>query len=1046
MFDKIIGWSLNNRLIVILGAVVLLIWGSIETLRMPVDVFPDLTAPTVTVITEAHGMAPEEVETLVTFPLETALNGASGVRRVRSSTAVGITVIWVEFEWGRDIYRARQIVAEKLQDVRGSLPPEISPPLMAPVSSIMGEVMFMALTSDKHTPVEVRTAADWIIRRRLLAVPGVSQVTPIGGEKKQFQVILNPERLTSYAIATDEVIDALSQTNQNTSAGFFIDGGQEYLIQGVGRVTQIEDIGETLVATRNDQPILVRDLGEIVLGGPPFQRGDGSFNAQPAVVLGIQKQPGANTLELTERLDVVLDNLQETLPEGMKIHSHVFRQADFIEISIHNVSAALRDGGILVVIIMLLFLMSLRATGITSLAIPLSLLTAVIAMKMLGITINTMTLGGMAIAVGALVDDAIIDVENVVRRLRENSLLPENERRQTLEIVFQASKEIRSSIVFATVIIIVAFLPLFFLSGVEGRLLQPLGVAYIVSLTASLFVALTVTPVLCSILLPRSSMVLQGHEPKLVQWLKSVYKPLLAATVSRWKLVTVVSAVGLVISIAALTQAGRAFLPEFNEGALTIGAVTYPGTSLEVSNKLGTMVEEILLRQPEIVATARRTGRAELDEHAQGVNAAEIDIKIVLGERSKEQFLIDLRRDLTAVPGMNITIGQPISHRIDHMLSGTRANIAVKVFGDDLYELRRIAENVRATMENVEGVVDLSTEQQTDIPFITVRFDRTAIAQNELRIGEVAEAMETAFRGRVVSQVLDGQAAFDLMVRYDVSTLDTLENLRQTLIVTPSGRRVPLHALADIKKDRGPNTISRENVQRKIVVMCNVAGRDLNSVVGDIRRGVTDSVKLPSGYHIEYGGQFESAEEASKMLGLLGAASIVAIFLLLFVALKSGRDAMLVMVNLPLALIGGVVGVFLSGGVLSVASIIGFITVFGIATRNGIMMISHIQQLVEHEGVRDLTTAVERGAMERLAPILMTALASGLALIPLALSGGEPGSEIQTPMAIVILFGLLSSTMLNMLVVPALYFRFGSIRDVLARFDAEDASSEADLA
>ena len=1041
MFDRIIRWSLDNRPFVLVGAALLLAWGTIETLRMPVDVFPDLTAPTVTVITEAHGMAPEEVETLVTFPIETALNGASGVRRVRSATAVGIAVIWVEFEWGTDIYRARQIVSEKLQDVRGALPPEIEPPLMAPVSSIMGEVMFMALTSDAHTPVEIRTTADWVIRRRLLAVPGVSQVTPIGGEKKQFQVILNPERLTSYAIATGEVIAALTETNENTSAGFYLEGGQEFLIQGLGRVVRPEDIGETMVAMRDDQPILVRDLGEVRLGGPPFRRGDGSFNGQPAVVLGIQKQPGANTLELTERLDEVLDDIQASLPAGMKIESHVFRQADFISVAIHNVAAALRDGGILVVVIMLLFLMSLRATGITILAIPLSLLTTILVLKALGTTINTMTLGGMAIAVGALVDDAIIDVENVVRRLRGNFALAPEQRRPVLAVVFDASREIRSSIVFATVIIILVFLPLFFLSGVEGRLLQPLGVAYVVSLAASLIVALTVTPVLCSLLLPAARMLRTEVEPAVVRWLKAAYRPVLSWTMTRWRMVTAVSVAGLVVAGMAMGSAGRAFLPDFNEGALTIGAVTFPGTSLDESNALGQMVEEILLRQPEIVATARRTGRAELDEHAQGVNAAEIDIKINLGERGKEQFLIDLRRDLSAVPGMNITIGQPISHRIDHMLSGTRANIAVKVFGDNLYELRRVAESIRVVMAGVEGVVDLSVEQQTDIPFVTVRFDRVAIARHGLRIRDVAEAIETAFNGRVVSQVLDGQAAFDLAVRYDVSTLESFERLKETLIATPSGGRVPLHALAKIRKDRGPNTVSRENVQRKIVVMCNVAGRDLGAVVGDIRRGVRAAVSLPPGYHVEYGGQFESAEEASRTLALLGLAAVIGIFLLLFVALHSARDALLVMANLPLALIGGVAGVFLSGGILSVASIIGFITVFGIATRNGIMLVSHIRHLVEHEGVRDVVTAVRRGAMERLAPILMTALAAGLALVPLALSGGEPGSEIQTPMAIVILFGLLSSTVLNMLVVPALYLRFGAVSRLIAEADPAEVAT-----
>lgn len=1027
MLDTLIRSSLRHRLFVILGAGALLIWGAIEATRLPVDVFPDLTAPTVTVITEAHGMAPEEVETLITFPIETALNGASGVRRVRSSTTVGIAVVWIEFAWGTDIYRARQIVAEKLQDIRGSLPAEIAPPLMAPISSIMGEVLFMALTSDVHSPMEVRTAADWTVRRRLLAVPGVSQVTPIGGEKKQFQVVLDPERLTAYGVSSHDVIGALQETNANTSAGFYLAGGQEYLIQGVGRVVHPEDIGQTLVALRGDQPVLISDLAQVVLGGPPFQRGDGSYNGRPAVVLGVQKQPGANTLELTERLDDVLDDLQGSLPEGMLIHRHVFRQADFIEIAIDNVTTAIRDGGILVVLIMLLFLASIRATGITVLAIPLSLVAAVLSMKALGITLNTMTLGGMAIAVGALVDDAIIVNENIARRLRQNGLLPQNQRRPLLEVVFEATREVRGSIVFATVIIILVFLPLFFLSGVEGRLLQPLGFAYVVSLFASLVVALTVTPALCSFLLPGSRAVLRGHEPKVVHWLRSAYEPTLLAVMPRWKAVTALSLGGLIAAGVGLGWAGRAFLPDFNEGALTIGAVAPPGASLEESNTLGRMVEEILLRQPEISATARRTGRAELDEHAQGVHASEIDIKTVPGERSKEQFLEDLRRQLTAVPGVNITIGQPISHRIDHMLSGTRATIAVKIFGQDLYELRRLAESMRAVMAEVEGVVDLSVEQQAEIPFVSVIFDRGAIARHGLRVRQVAEAIETAFRGRTVSQVLDGQAAFDLVVRYDVSTLESFENLQGTLISTPSGGQVPLHALAKIRRDRGPNTISRENAQRKIVVMCNVAGRDLSSVVTDIRNSSRESISLPQGFHVEFSGQFESAEEATRTLALLGFAVVVGIFLILFIAFGSVRDAVLVMVNLPLALIGGVVGVFLSGGVLSVASTIGFITVFGIATRNGIMMISHIHHLVNHEGVTDLALAVKRGAMERLVPILMTAIASALALVPLALSGGEPGSEIQTPMAIVILFGLLSSTALNMIVVPALYLRFGSI-------------------
>lgn len=1028
MVDRIIRWSLKNRLLVLLGAAVLMGWGMVEAVRMPVDVFPDLTAPTVTVITEAHGMAPEEVETLITFPIETALNGASGVRRVRSSTSVGIAVVWVEFDWGTDIYQARQIVAEKIQLVRGSLPPELEPPVLAPISSIMGEIMFIAITSERHEPMEIRTRADWQIRRRLLAVPGVSQVIPIGGDARQFQVSLIPERLSAYGISVAEVIDAIEKTNENTSAGFLVEGGQEFLIHGEGRVYRPEDIGETVVALRDSEPVLIRNLATVTIGAPArrFKRGEGSFDGKPAVIIGIQKQPGANTLELTEKLDTVLDDIQATLPEGMAIHRHIFRQADFIEVAIQNVTAALRDGAVLVVIIVLLFLMSLRATGITILAIPLSLLAAILSMRALGIGINTMTLGGMAIAVGALVDDAIIDVENVVRRLRENTALPEESRRPAMTVVFEASKEIRASIVFATFIIILVFLPLFFLSGVEGRLLEPLGFAYVVSLFASLVVALTVTPVLCLLSLPGSRTVRETHEPRLVRWLKDKYDPILQGALRDWKALVGGAVALFLVAGGALFGAGQAFLPDFNEGTLTISAVTLPGTSLEESDRLGRMVEEILLQQPEVVATARRTGRAELDEHAQGVNAAEIDVGLRMKDRDKSEFLADLRREFSVVPGMNIVIGQPISHRIDHMLSGTRANIAVKIFGDDLYELRRIAEQVRSVMDRVEGVADLAVEQQTDIPFVRIRLNRPAIARHGLHIRDVAEAIETAFRGRTVSRVLEGQAAFDLVVRYDPRAIENFDLLRETLIAAPSGARVPLHALAEIRKDLGPNMISRENVQRKIVVMCNVADRDLRSVVEDIRDGVEQSVTLPAGYHVQYGGQFESAAQASQTLLLLGFVVVVGIFLILFVAFRSARDAGLVMVNLPLALIGGVAGVYLSGGVLSVASIIGFITLFGIATRNGIMMVSHFHHLMEHEGVTDLLTAVRRGAAERLSPILMTALAAGLGLLPLALSGGEPGSEIQTPMAIVILCGLASSTVLNMLVVPALYLRFGS--------------------
>lgn len=1035
MISRAIRWSLNDRLFVILGALVLLCWGVFETLRMPVDIFPDLTAPTVTVIVEAHGMAPQEVESLVTFPIETALNGASGIRRVRSSTGVGIAVIFDEFEWGTDIYRARQIVAEKLQLVRDSLPPGIPPPALAPVTSIMGEIMFIALTSDRHSPMELKTMADWTIRRRLMAVPGVAQVIPTGGDTRQYQIVLKPERLAAYRIAIDEVLSALRESNENTSAGFYAERGQEYLIHGIGRVRTPEDIGETLVAMRGGEAVLVKHIAEVKVG-PALKRGTAAFNGSPAVVIGVQKQPASNTLSLTEDIDGVLEDIQTTLPEGMRIETHVFRQADFISRAIDNLQAALRDGAILVVLIVFAFLMSYRATLITLVAIPLSLLAAVLAMKMLGATINTMTLGGMAIALGALVDDAIIVVENVVRRLRERGRKPFEDRKSVIETVLDATREIQGSIVFATLIIMLVFLPLFFLSGVEGRLLAPLGFAYVVSLAASLVVAVTVTPVLCSLLLPLSRAVVRARDTDLSTKLKSMYEPLLSATLGRWRLVSVISTALLAVSVTFLVAAGRSFLPDFNEGSLTVSAVTLPGTALDESDKLGRMVEEILLQQPEVVATARRTGRAEQDPHAQDVHASEIDVRLEMLDRSKEELLADLRADLASVPGTNIVIGQPISHRIDHMLSGTRANIAVKIFGPDLYELRRVGQQVKTIAESTPGAVDVTLEQQADIPFLTVKFNRQSIARHGLTVRAVAEATETAFLGQEVSRVLEGEANFDLVVRYPEYARANVEEIRSTLITTAEGARLPLHALADIRKDRGPNTITRENVQRKIVVMANVADRDLQSVVDDIRDNVSANLSLPAGYRIEYGGQFESAEQATNTLMALGLLVTIGIFLLLFVAFRSGRDAFLVMINLPLALIGGVAGVYVAGGVLSVASIIGFITLFGIATRNGVMLVAHIRSLVLVEGVTDPIEAVKRGAMERLIPILMTALAAGLALIPLALSIGEPGSEIQAPMAIVILFGLLTSTMMNMVVVPALYVRFG---DIVLRHRGQDS-------
>ena len=1027
MLDSLIRWSLHHRAVVLFLAAALLIWGGYSIRDMPLDVLPDLTAPTVTILVEGRGMVPTEMESLVTFPIESAINGAPGVRRVRSATAVGVAVIWVEFDWGQDIYRARQTVTEKLSLVSATLPPDVEPPFLAPISSIMGEILFITLESDRHSAMEIRTVADTILRRRILAVPGVAQVVPTGGDQKQYQVLISPELLRRYSVSLDEVEAALRRGSQNSSAGFRVAGGQEYLIQGVGRAGTTDSIGQIAVTSRGGRPIFVRDVAEVRIG-PALKRGEGSHNAEPAVVLGIQKQPGANTLELTRRLDATLEEIQKSLPPGMVIDKQVFRQADFIQRSLENLTAALRDGAILVAIVVVVFLMNLRAAMITLLAIPLSVLTAVITMNWFGLTINSMSLGGLAIAIGELVDDAIIDVENVMRRLRQNALKPKGERLPSLEVIYRASTEIRGSVVFATIIVVLVFLPLFALSSVEGRLLAPLGFAYIVSLTASLIVALTVTPALCSFLLPNATAVLRGHEPRLVSRLKQIFQPSL-----RWSLdhpwVVVLSSVLLVIAAGiALSRTGRAFLPEFNEGTLTVSAVTLPGTSLADSDSLGRGLERVLLSIPEVVSTARRTGRAELDEHVQGVESAEVDVTLRMQDRPKDEVLAEVRERVTLLPGMNVTVGQPISHRIDHMLSGTRANIAVKVFGDDLTMLRSVARQVEGAMRGIDGVVDLSIEQQTDIPTVRVRVRPEDAARYGLQPGEVATTIQTAFVGTEVNRVLEGQISFPMVVRYPESKLDDLEAIRATLIDSPSGAKVPLKAVADVYEDRGPNFISREGVQRKIVVQCNVAGRDLLGVVTEIRAAVADHVSLPQGYRVEYGGQFESEAEASRRLLILGAGVIAGILLILATAFHSTRDALIIMLNLPLALVGGVVGVYLAGGVLSVASLIGFITLFGIATRNGIMLVSHIRHLREAEGVRDLREAVTRGASERLAPILMTALAAGLALIPIAAGMGEPGSEIQAPMAIVILFGLFTSTALNMVVVPTVYYAAGRQR------------------
>ncbi len=1020
MLNNLIAWSLRNRVIVLAAAALLLLAGSWTASRMPVDVFPDLTAPTVTVLTEAHGMAPEEVEALVTFPIETSVNGATGVRRVRSSTAQGISVVWVEFDWGTDIFRARQIVSEKLQTVATGLPAGISAPVLAPVSSVMGEIMMIGLTGTA-SPQDLRTMADWTIRRRLLAVPGVAQVIPIGGEVKQYQVLVDPARMLATGVTLEEVLRAAAGSNENASGGVYMDRGQEYVIRGIGRIHRASDVEQTVVAVRGGVPVLISQVAEVMVGAAP-KYGDGSVNAEPGVVLAVQKQPGANTLELTRRIEVELAELQQSLPEGMTIRSELFRQADFITIAIHNVLEALRDGAILVVVILFAFLWNLRTTAISIVAIPLSLVVAIFAMQLLGITINTMSLGGMAIAIGALVDDAIIDVENVFRRLKENHHRPPAARRPTLQVVYDASREIRASIVNATLIIIVVFLPLFFLGGVEGRLLRPLGFAYVVAILASLLVAVTVTPVLCAYLLPRARAVEEERESRLVRWLKRRYARTLEVVLARPRAVLVGAGVALGLAIACVPFLGSSFLPEFNEGALTVSVVTVPGTSLVEADAIGRRVEQILLATAGVESTDRRQGRAELDEHAQGVNAAEIDVTLE-AQVDKEHLFTALRREFAAIPGTNVTVGQPIGHRIDHMLSGTRANIAVKIFGPDLYELRQVGAQVESAMRGVPGVADLQLEQQMDVPQLQIRADRGAMARYGMTVGQLAEAIDVAFNGEVVSQVLEEGRSYDLVVRFPAALRANAQAIAGVIFDTPTGQRVPLSELATIDVTRGPNTISRENVQRKIVVQANVAGRDLGSTVADIRRAVADEVRMPAGYHVVYGGQFESQGEATRVLGVLSLLSMAAIFLILYAEFQSTRTAVLVMANLPLALIGGVVAVLLTGRVVSIASLVGFVTLFGIATRNGILLVAHYQHLLA-EGV-PFREAIVRGSLERLSPIFMTALTAGLALIPLALGGGEPGNELQTPMAIVILGGLLSATALNMVVLPALYWLYG---------------------
>ena len=1019
MLNKIIQYSLHNRLVVMIASIALLLWGSYTAHKMEVDVFPDLNAPTVVVMTEAQGMAPEEVERMVTFPIETAVNGATDVKSVRSSSTTGFSVVWVQFDWGTNIYTARQIVSEKLSTLGDVLPSNVGQPTLGPQSSILGEMMIFGLTADSTSLQDLRTIADWTIRPRLLSTGGVAQVAVIGGDIKEYQILLDPARMKHYGISMDEVLTVVDNMNQNSTGGILYEYGNEYIVQGLLATNDVEEIGKGVVKTVNNVPVLLSDIATVQIGPKEPKLGLASERAKPAVLVTITKQPNTNTLELTDKLDQAIVDLQKTLPSDVKISSDIFRQSRFIESSISNIQKALFEGAIFVVIVLFFFLMNVRTTIISLVALPLSLLVAILTLHGLGLTINTMSLGGLAIAIGSLVDDAIVDVENVYKRLRENQLKPAEERLSSLKVVFEASREVRMPILNSTLIIVACFLPLFFLSGMEGRMLIPLGIAFIVALFASTVVALTLTPVLCSYMLTTKRALKQNEkEPFVSRTLKVWYKKALEWALRYKKIVIGTSAALLIFTIVIMTGLGRSFLPPFNEGSLTINISTMPGVSLEESDNMGRMAEKILLDIPEIQTVARKTGRAELDEHALGVNVSEMEAPFELDKRSRDEFLADVRQRLGELKGVNIEIGQPISHRIDAMLSGTKANIAIKLFGNDLNKLYNIGGQIKEAIQGIDGIADLTLEQQIERPQLQIKPKRDMLAKYGIPLPEFSEFINVALSGKVVSQVYEGGKVFDLTIKVHDDDKANMEQIGN-LMIDANGQKVPLHYVAEILPLVGPNTISRENVQRKIVVSANVAGRDLNGVVKDIQKTVGEQITLPEGYHVEYGGQFESEQAASRTLFLTSVISILLIFLLLFNEFHSMPLSGIIMLNLPLAIIGGVLSIWFTSGIISIPAIIGFISLFGIATRNGILLVSHYNHL-RSEGM-SLHDSVVHGSLDRLNPILMTALTSALALIPLAVGGDLPGNEIQSPMAQVILGGLLSSTLLNGFVVPIMY-------------------------
>ena len=1019
MLNKIIYYSLHNRLVILVCALLLMIWGTYTAFNTDVDVFPDLNAPTVVIMTEANGMAPEEVERLVTFPVETAVNGAMDVRRVRSSSTTGFSVVWVEFDWGTDIYRARQIVSEKLAVLGESLPENVGKPTLGPQSSILGEMMILGLTADSTSLLDLRTIADWTIRPRLLSTGGVAQVAVIGGDIKEYQILLDPARMKHYGVGLNEVLDVCRNMNRNANGGVLYEFSNEYIIRGVLSTSKAEEIAQGVVKTVNEYPVTLGDIATVKIGGKSPKLGTASERTKPAVLITVTKQPDTSTEKLTEKLDEIVVDLRKNLPADVHVSTDIFRQSHFIDNSINNVKKSLFEGSFFVVIVLFLFLMNIRTTVISLVALPLSLLVSIIVLHYMGFTINTMSLGGMAIAIGSLVDDAIVDVENVYKRIRENRLLPPDQQRSTLEVVYDASREVRMPILNSTLIIVVSFVPLFFLSGMEGRMLVPLGIAFIVALFASTVVALTLTPVLCSYLLNRKATGMKElREAWIARKLKVVYKRALefALAYQKWVLGTTIAL--FVVALVIFFHLGRSFLPPFNEGSFTINVSSLPGISLDESDQIGRRAEALLLQVPEIKTVARKTGRAELDEHALGVNVSEIEAPFELQDRSRDEVMNDVRKKLSTISGANIEIGQPISHRIDAMLSGTEANIAIKLFGTDLNLMFTVGNQIKAAIQTIPGLVDLKVEQQIERPQLTITPKRELLAKYGIPLPEFEEYINVMLGGEAVSQVYDDGKSFDLTVKTSDASRATMDDI-SNLMIDAAGQKVPLSYVADIRSVTGPNTINRENVQRKIVISANVSERDLRSVVNEIQDRVEANIRLPEGYHIEYGGQFESEAAASRTLLLTSLMSLLVIFMLLYNEFKDVKESGVILLNLPLALIGGVIILWLTSGEISIPAIIGFISLFGIATRNGMLLISHYTHL-RGEGM-GLRESVIQGSLDRLNPILMTALSSALALIPLALNGDLPGNEIQSPMATVILGGLLTSTFLNGFIIPIVY-------------------------